>query len=271
MVLRRDAPVSVDLDVAVVGPVRHRRAEAAVRLPRVPDAVRAAGGGAQRSHRAVAPGRRPGARGRGSPGSTTAPAAAAALAGPAELDVAAAWAGRAGPLGADRSGRRASTPTTRRWDGCRRPSSTDPAVQAALIDGRPVRAHQAKALMRGLAVLGIDLRSLAARHGHRRLPDRPGREPLRHRRPPGPLHGRLVPGRGHARGPARPRRRRRRRAVATARHRARRQPPGAGAAGRARQAGHAGALRRRSRTRSSPCWPAWRRRASASTPSSCAG
>jgi DNA polymerase-1 len=37
---------------------------------------------------------------------------------------------------------------------------TDHGVQSVLADGRPVRAHQAKALVRGLAGLGVDLRSL---------------------------------------------------------------------------------------------------------------
>ncbi len=95
--------------------------------------------------------------------------------------------------------RAACWPTRRSWPPCRRP-------------GRPrrgahVSAHDAKALMRGLAVMGVDFSTPRTRHRHRRLPGRSGRRPvpargpglaLRRHRPAGP--------RRPARRPARPRR-----------------------------------------------------------------
>jgi DNA polymerase-1 len=89
----------------------------------------------------------------------SAPAAASALAGPEVLDVAAAWAGA--------PGRSALTglavvldPATASVAWVPGAFLTDHGVQSVLADGRPVRAHQAKALVRGLAGLGVDLRSL---------------------------------------------------------------------------------------------------------------
>ncbi len=76
------------------------------------------------------------------------------------------------------------------------------------------RAHSAKPLMRGRsAALGVDLRTLALDTAHRRLPARPGRVPLRARRPAGAVHGdSSCPTERRGRdGPARLRRRRRRR------------------------------------------------------------
>jgi DNA polymerase-1 len=87
------------------------------------------------------------------------PEAVTVLGRPPVLDVAAVWAaapgrsalvGLAVVLDVD-AGEVAWVPAGLLADGL---------VQAALVDGRPVRAHQAKALMRGLAGLGADLRSL---------------------------------------------------------------------------------------------------------------
>jgi DNA polymerase-1 len=61
----------------------------------------------------------------------------------------------------------------------RRPPRPRPPGQGA--HARPRRAGRRPALV-------------TARHGHRRLPDRPGREPLRLARPPRALHGRLATG-----------------------------------------------------------------------------
>ena len=86
--------------------------------------------------------------------------ALAALAGPVVLDVAPAWAGAPGrsPL----VGLAVVTDESRAevaW----LPAEllADGVVRAALADGRPVRAHQAKALLRGVAALGTELDSLA--------------------------------------------------------------------------------------------------------------
>ena len=100
-------------------------------------------------------------------------------------------------------------------------------------DGRPVAGPPRPRPLAARRCAGARRSTCAvarARHGDRRLPARPGRDPLRHRRPAGALHRRLAcPSDGRAVGPARLRRRggRRRRRCA-ARRGARRQPPRAG-------------------------------------------
>ena len=244
MVLRRDAPVDRRPRRAVVGPVGHGRAEAAVRLPRVPHAVRPAGGGARRPHRGARRRRRRGAGGRGRAVPIGRRRRPTALASPTVLDVAAAWAGAPG-----RSALAGLAvvldPATASVGWIPAACLDDRGVQRRSTDGRPVRAHQAKALMRGLAGVGIDLRSLQLDTAIAAYLI----DPAENRYDLADLLGRYtgdsLPADGAPDGPARPRRR----APSTtplsaARAGAGRQPAGAGARGRPRQAGHARALRR---------------------------
>jgi DNA polymerase-1 len=85
--------------------------------------------------------------------------AAAALRQPATLDVAAAWVGAPGrsPVAGLAV---VLDPEAAEVGWLPGSYLADPAVRAALDDGRPLRAHQAKALMRGLAGLGLDVHSL---------------------------------------------------------------------------------------------------------------
>jgi DNA polymerase-1 len=159
MVLRRDAPVEVDLEALSWGPTDIGELKRLFdflefrslfeRLEEVLDAriVPLAPAGGQVLEPEV---RRLDA----------AVEAVEVLGRPGVLDVAAAWEGQPGRsaltglavlVDAD-TAEVASLPAT---------LLDDPAVVGALIDGRPVRAHQAKALIRGLAARGIDLRSLA--------------------------------------------------------------------------------------------------------------
>jgi DNA polymerase-1 len=83
-----------------------------------------------------------------------------ALAGCSTLDLAGAWEGQSGrsPL----TGIAVVTDPSLAgvtWVPAR--LLTDPGVVATLTDGRPIRAHDAKPLMRSLLALGVDLRSLA--------------------------------------------------------------------------------------------------------------
>ena len=136
---------------------------------------------------------------------------------------------------------------------------------AALTDGRPLRAHQAKALLRALAALGIGVPRPGHGHRHRRLPARPGRDPLRRRRPAGALH-RRPPARGGRAGRASSTSARR--ASTRPRWRLARRWPSAAWRRRWRRRSRPRAWPRctpRSRTRSCGCWPGWRTSASPST------
>ena len=85
--------------------------------------------------------------------------------------------------------------------GCGRAGPRRPVAEVAAI-----AAHQAKAIMRSLLALEVDLRSWRSTR-HRRLPARPGRAPLPARRGAAPLRrGRAAGRRRGGRGPARPRR-----------------------------------------------------------------
>ncbi len=92
--------------------------------------------------------------------STSASESAALLAGPAVLRLAAAWTGAEGrsPLVGV-----AVVVDPESADVAWIPAEhlVDDAVHAALVDGRPIAAHNAKLLMRSLLDLGIDLASLA--------------------------------------------------------------------------------------------------------------
>ncbi len=159
MVLRRDVPVTVDLEALAWGPTDmaelrrlfdflefrtlFERLEEVLNAPIT--AGTAAGGQVLEAELVRL---------------QSVPDAVNALGRPAVLDVAPVWAGSAG--------RSALTGLAVVLDAERAevawvpgPLLADPLVQAALVDGRPVRAHQAKALMRALAGLGADLRSLA--------------------------------------------------------------------------------------------------------------
>jgi DNA polymerase-1 len=157
-VLRRDAPVSVDLDALAWGPTDMGELKRLFdflefrtlfeRLEEVLEAPIAAaplGGGQVLEAELVRV--------------SSADEAIAVLRRPGALDVAAAWAGA--------PGRSALTGLAAVLDAdtasvawLPAPLLDDARVRAALADGRPVRAHQAKALMRGLAAVGVDLRSL---------------------------------------------------------------------------------------------------------------
>ncbi len=160
MVLRRDAPVDVDLDSVALRPDMDevRRLfdflEFRTMIDRLDEALGAASG--------VKP------AAKGSPaGEVLEPevieldpaAALAALAQLTLLDLGAAWSGAPGRSALDGIAVVIDSVT---GDVGWLPAATlaDTAVLAALVDGRPVRAHQAKALVRGLARSGFDLRSL---------------------------------------------------------------------------------------------------------------
>ena len=158
MVLRRDAPVSVDFEGLAWGPTDTGELKRLFeflefrtlfeRLEEVlnaPIAATPAGGGAVLEAEVVRP--------------ASPPEAAEALARPAGLDVAAAWAGAPGRSALEGL---AVVIDGESADVAWIPAAmlVDPAVTGRLTDGRPVRAHQAKALMRGLAVMGIELDSL---------------------------------------------------------------------------------------------------------------
>ncbi len=158
MVLRRDAPVTVDLENLSWGPTDLAELKRLFdflefrtlfeRLEEVLDARIAApvvAGGEVLEAEVVRFG--------------SAAEAATALAKPEVLDVAAAWSGAPGRSALAGIAVVLDPPTASvAWV----PGSmlSDLGVRSVLGDGRPVRAHQAKALMRGLAALGIDLRSL---------------------------------------------------------------------------------------------------------------
>ncbi len=166
MVLRRDAPIEVDLDSLSWGPSDTGELkrlfdflEFRTLFERLEEVL-------ERPSRCRTGGRRAGAGGRGRAAATRR-AAAGLLRRP---DAARRGGGvdrGAGSFSAGRPGRR----DRRRGGGggvaAGGATSTTRRCSVALTDGRPVRAHQAKALIRGLAVHGIDLRSLAARHGDR--------------------------------------------------------------------------------------------------------
>ena len=157
----------------------------------------------------------------------------------------------------------------------RRPSAPRSAsCSRRRVGGRPLAAHEAKALMRSLLDVGVDVRALGARHGHRRLParSRPSRATCSTRCCRRYARLELPDRRRGRRGPARPRRRRR------VERRPAHGPARAGGrpADRARSPdalddqGAAPAVRRdRGAARRRP-GPHGARRASASTPTSCA-
>jgi DNA polymerase-1 len=158
MVLRRDAPVSVDLDALAWGPSDMSELKRLFdflefrtlfeRLEEVleaPIAMAPAAEGQVIEPELVR--------------ATSASAAAELLGRPEVLDVGAAWTGQPGrsslvglAVVADPTGGEVAWVPAEFLD--------DATVQASLTDGRPVRAHQAKELLRGLAARGIDLRSL---------------------------------------------------------------------------------------------------------------
>ena len=264
---------------------RRRRGAPPVRLPRVPHAWRPAGRGAGRGPSALAAAAGRGARGRGhrarrrpTPsrilGAVRAGGARRAARGRRGVD------GQRGPLAARRAWRSSPTPAPATWPGCRPSCSTTTPCGPRSPSwwplprrgGRPVAAHQAKALMRSLLRRRRRRARARARHRHRRLPARPGRVALPARRAAAPLRrasscptdGAAAEGQldldgagvsvGAAHRPPRPGRRPARRAA----------DPGA------RRPGPARASTTTSRCRSCGCWPAWRTSASASTPTSCA-
>lgn len=158
MVLRRDAPVEVDLDGLRWGPPDAGEVKRVFdflefrslfdRLNEVlatPVGAPAMGGGevleaeVQRA---------------GTPAESV-----AALAGPAVLDVAAAWSGTDGrsPLLGLAV---VVAPDTADVVWVPAEHLDDATIRTALTGGRPVRAHNAKALMRSLLDVGIDLRTL---------------------------------------------------------------------------------------------------------------
>ena len=239
MMLHHDAPIEVDLDELAVTPNR-RRAEATVRLPRVPDPRRASRRGAVGDGRVGRPraGRRAsrarrrgddrgvgGAGGRGdrrrrrrstSPPRGSASPAGAPLAGiavvvdPAMADV--LW------IPAD--------------------VLADDAVRAALGAHADLRGHNVKPLMRSLLEFDVEVARSHARHRDRRVPDRSGRGALHAARPHREVHEvRPAVRRRRRQRPARPRRhlarrRRTRRSRCARRQRAcrtdRREPGGPG-------------------------------------------
>jgi DNA polymerase-1 len=160
MVLRRDAPVDVDLDALGWGPSDPAEVKRLfdflefkslfVRLNEVLDTPVTAPAGHEGGQVLEAE----------CTTCSTPAEAVAALAGVAVLDVAAAWEGDEGRsplLGV------AVVVDPPQAGVAWLPASVlrDAAVAAALTDGRPVRAHHAKAIMRSLLGFGIDVRSLA--------------------------------------------------------------------------------------------------------------
>ena len=193
------------------------------------------------------------------------------------LAVAAAWAGRRRPLAARGSGpghrRRGRRGRVDPGGHARRPRRRTPrSPRWSAPAGRPLVAHDAKALMRSLDELDVDVRVPRARHHDRRLPARPGRGPLRPRRAARPLRRRpaarptTAPPRASSTS------------AATASTWASRRPAGRWPSTgwstplhrRARRPGPARRSTTRSRSRSSGCSPAWRSSAWASTSPSCA-
>ena len=240
---------------------RPRRGARAVRLPRVPHALGPPRRGRRR--RELGPATRPAADVLEAEVAELADVGRRPRRGLADagrgrrgrLAVAGPWAGAPRPLGRCVGARAAcadAAPAEVRR-ACRR-GLLDDAERAGrrssglvAAGGRPLAAHDAKALMRALLGRGIDVRTLAARHRARRLPARPGRVAatcssdllLRY------AAARAARRRRRPRRAARPRRRRRRR-------RARGRPAGPLAvarlrrplARRARRPGPARALRR---------------------------
>ena len=165
MVLRHDAPIDVDLDHAGVHPDQaevkrlFEFLEFRSLFDRLRDAlaVAPAGGGAGPLPGAPASGRVLEAE---MTVCDSVADAAAALGLPASLDLAVAWSGapgRSDPLGlavvTDAEAAEVAWVPERLLG--------DPAVRAALTDGRPVHTHHAKELMRWLLGQGIDLSALA--------------------------------------------------------------------------------------------------------------
>ena len=261
---------------------RRRRGPEALRVPRVPHALRAAGRGVRprrrarrrRGRRARGRGRRDGRRGRG----RVALLDDAGRRRPRPLAVAGGWDGKA----ENRRGPARPGPGPRR-----RRRATWPGSRPALLVRRrgPRRARRrwsARAAGRspptgprsscGRCVGRYERRRAHAGHRHRagRLPARPGRVPLPARRARRPL-----------RPPAAARRRRRRRrasSTSAASRWPRRSRRPAGRSGSTRSCRRCSprstpracaGCTTTSRCRSSGCWPAWRPSASASTSSGC--
>ena len=177
------------------GAGRPRRGARAVRLPRVPLAGRPPGRGVRRAIWPAAPPRGRGARGRGRPSWSTPPRPSSVLAR-AGRGRRAPGRGRARGTGPTTAARplvgvavvRDAAPGRRGRDPGRRPAGRPGAWPARSTPWwhpavARVAVHDAKALMRALLDRGIDAAHAAARHRARRLPARPGRDPLRARRP----------------------------------------------------------------------------------------
>jgi DNA polymerase-1 len=156
MLLRRDAPCDVDLASLAWGPQDLAEVKRLFdflefrslwdRLREVLDAADAPPSGGEVLHAELT--------------RTTSEAdAASALRAPAELHVAGGWTGEPGrsPLLGVAVVTDAGTGDVA-WVPAELLATA--TVQAALADGRPVRAHDAKALMRSLLAIGVDLRGL---------------------------------------------------------------------------------------------------------------
>ena len=71
--------------------------------------------------------------------------------------------------------------STHRWPTCSgSPPTCSPTTRSRVALGAHanLRGHNVKPLMRSLLEFDVEVRGLAARHGDRRVPDRPGRGPL---------------------------------------------------------------------------------------------
>ena len=270
MILRRDAPFELDLDGLHWGPPDVAEVKRALRLPRVPLAVRPPQRGARQ------PGRRAGDAVAGRswrPRSSTPrprPTALALLAGLDVLDLAAAWSGaegRSALLGLAV----VVEPEAAEVAWIPAEHLADEAVRSALTGGHRLRAHNAKAVMRSLLDLGIDVKALELDTAIARLPAGPGREPLRPRRAPGPVHARHarhrrtapegqldLGGSGRRRGEA---------ARPGGRSPSTGSPPPWSRPSTPRACASSTT---RSRARSCGCWPGWSTSASVSTSRSCA-
>ena len=188
MVLRRDAPVDLDLDHAHRRP-RRRRGAAAVRLPRVPSRCTTAC-----PRPSVPPARRPrpsdrrGARRRGRARRRRPPRPRLRSQALGTLDIAASWAGEPGRSALSGLAIVVDAGDGRGGVGPGTVLATIPPCSVRSPVHPHVRGHHVKALMRALLEPGVRRRRAAARHGDRRVPDRPGRDPVRGRRPAREVH-----------------------------------------------------------------------------------
>ena len=193
------SPLDVDLDDLRLGSRRPRRGAPALRLPRVPHAVRAAGRGARRPT-ASAPRAGDGEVLEAEVTRSPTPADAVALLDGAGARATTPLARRGGVGRAPRAAAR-STGLALVTDGdggevalaAARRCSTTPSVRDALRGAARRRRPAARGARRQAAHAGaarqldVDVRTLAPRHRARRLPARPGRVPLPPRRAAAPL------------------------------------------------------------------------------------